>query len=567
MSAQGRAARGASKKCQDGISILCGACTLLASLLSSAQADTITPDGTRGLWRVQSADRLNPSTWGHALTASTFDQSTHILEGQRHRFVGGRYSLTFRPHGKSLFSPTEWALSWDLRSYQVEDRAEGLDDEVFAVGDFTLRSKVEFLHLKHLRMGASLDARFLTSEGAKAVAFTTTTPTLSLLTTLRWSTVAWHAQAGTTIDQSTHAFQSLDPYLGRTARAAQGIGNEDRLAGGTGVEYAPLHWLVPFVELTAEVDSSGRAYNSFGELVPLTFRQNPIRVTPGMKLIGKRAALILSCDLGFLSKSFPGEGSIVPDWTAGLSFQLVPSPRKRRYGGIKGRIIDSQTLTPLHGAGVTLVNRSDKQVGEIELEESRGRISPTKLPVGRYSVLAVRPLYEETEMEITIDPGRIESIRIALEPEGFVQVEPPEPESAIEPSSPPREAASLPGIEWQIPFWYNSVEMKWVGAEFLDLIADFMFEHPELTIEVRGHTDNSGDEPSNEILSWVRAEVVFHHLAVIGVDESRIQYKGYGSSLPIAPNDDREGRILNRRVDFLVLPADWRKPAQEVILE
>ena len=70
---------------------------------------------------------------------------------------------------------------------------------------------------------------------------------------------------------------------------------------------------------------------------------------------------------------------------------------------------------------------------------------------------------------------------------------------------------------------------------------------------VVGHTDTSGDERHNQVLSLKRAESVADNLVSKGVNEDVIRVIGRGSKEPLASNDTREGRIQNRRVDILAV--------------
>jgi OOP family OmpA-OmpF porin len=72
-------------------------------------------------------------------------------------------------------------------------------------------------------------------------------------------------------------------------------------------------------------------------------------------------------------------------------------------------------------------------------------------------------------------------------------------------------------------------------------------------IEVRGHTDNVGDEASNLLLSQQRAEAVRTLLIEAGVPQAMLTAKGYGSTRPKASNDTAEGRYQNRRIEYAAL--------------
>lgn len=73
----------------------------------------------------------------------------------------------------------------------------------------------------------------------------------------------------------------------------------------------------------------------------------------------------------------------------------------------------------------------------------------------------------------------------------------------------------------------------------------------KLKIEIRGHTDNVGLDAKNQTLSEQRAKSVLNYLVSKGIEKSRLSFRGLGSTQPIAPNDTEEGRMKNRRVEFL----------------
>lgn len=82
---------------------------------------------------------------------------------------------------------------------------------------------------------------------------------------------------------------------------------------------------------------------------------------------------------------------------------------------------------------------------------------------------------------------------------------------------------------------------------------------PDLKVGIEGHTDN---EPirfsgwkSNWELSTARALSVLHYLVSRGIEASRLSAIGYGEFHPVASNDAKEGRQLNRRVEVVILPS------------
>ena len=73
-------------------------------------------------------------------------------------------------------------------------------------------------------------------------------------------------------------------------------------------------------------------------------------------------------------------------------------------------------------------------------------------------------------------------------------------------------------------------------------------------LRVEGYSDDSGDPQLNLDLSYRRARAVVEFLKQQGIDEARLEYVGKGAADPLGPNDSPEGRALNRRVEFVLLP-------------
>ena len=71
-------------------------------------------------------------------------------------------------------------------------------------------------------------------------------------------------------------------------------------------------------------------------------------------------------------------------------------------------------------------------------------------------------------------------------------------------------------------------------------------------VRVDGHTDTSGKETYNQMLSLRRAKSVATVLNSVGMKEENIQLRGLGSSQPVASNDTAAGRTENRRVSIVV---------------
>lgn len=95
-------------------------------------------------------------------------------------------------------------------------------------------------------------------------------------------------------------------------------------------------------------------------------------------------------------------------------------------------------------------------------------------------------------------------------------------------------------------------------------LAALIREHPDLPIEIEGHTDSVGTRASNARLSKERADAVKRWLAVNGaVPESRMTTRGFGPTRPVAPNGTAAGRQQNRRVEMRLR----KEPVAELLIE
>jgi OOP family OmpA-OmpF porin len=74
------------------------------------------------------------------------------------------------------------------------------------------------------------------------------------------------------------------------------------------------------------------------------------------------------------------------------------------------------------------------------------------------------------------------------------------------------------------------------------------------SITITGHTDSTGSETANQLLSFKRATAVGNYIADGGVDNARLSIIGAGSDRPIAENATRYGRSLNRRIEIAFDP-------------
>ncbi len=101
-----------------------------------------------------------------------------------------------------------------------------------------------------------------------------------------------------------------------------------------------------------------------------------------------------------------------------------------------------------------------------------------------------------------------------------------------------------------VTFASGSARLTSSSMNILDKVLRTLTENTKIEVEIRGYTDNTGRYEGNVRLSKARADAVRNYLTQNGVAAYRIQTKGFGPEDPIAPNDTRDGRARNRRIEF-----------------
>jgi outer membrane protein OmpA-like peptidoglycan-associated protein len=95
-------------------------------------------------------------------------------------------------------------------------------------------------------------------------------------------------------------------------------------------------------------------------------------------------------------------------------------------------------------------------------------------------------------------------------------------------------------------------ELRPEAREKLAKLSGVLALHPDLQLDVEGHTDSTGSQDFNQTLSEQRAQSVARYLVEQGVPGRNVKSTGMGDSQPIADNSTADGRQKNRRVEIIV---------------
>ncbi|MDF2188575.1 OmpA family protein [Paraflavitalea sp. CAU 1676] len=105
-----------------------------------------------------------------------------------------------------------------------------------------------------------------------------------------------------------------------------------------------------------------------------------------------------------------------------------------------------------------------------------------------------------------------------------------------------------------ILFDVNSDVIRQESYGVLKNIADVLKENGDIKVKIIGHTDSDGEDKKNLDLSKSRAASVAKALQeTFGIDAARLQTDGKGESVPVGDNKTKDGKALNRRVEFIKL--------------
>jgi outer membrane protein OmpA-like peptidoglycan-associated protein len=104
----------------------------------------------------------------------------------------------------------------------------------------------------------------------------------------------------------------------------------------------------------------------------------------------------------------------------------------------------------------------------------------------------------------------------------------------------------------EISFDFGSAAIKPTFKPTMSKLAEVLRKYDRNEITIIGHTDSTGSDSYNQVLSERRAVAVRDELTSLGVPPSRLRAIGRGEFEPRADNGNEAGRQLNRRVEIMV---------------
>jgi outer membrane protein OmpA-like peptidoglycan-associated protein len=208
-----------------------------------------------------------------------------------------------------------------------------------------------------------------------------------------------------------------------------------------------------------------------------------------------------------------------------------------KLGVIVGSLIDSETSQPVSGARIKVTDRRNREL--MLPGDNSGAFRVENVPPGRVRVSIEATGYFPTVTELEIKPLDELQARIVL------NKRPVQPNVVVQ--------GKEVKLRKQVHFETDSAQILPDSMALLEEIADVLKSRPEITsVEVQGHTDNTGSQAHNLRLSQDRAQAVVDALIRLDVDPSRLVAKGYGQEKPLLPNTSEPARARNRRVQIMI---------------
>ncbi len=133
------------------------------------------------------------------------------------------------------------------------------------------------------------------------------------------------------------------------------------------------------------------------------------------------------------------------------------------------------------------------------------------------------------------------------------------PSAALPERAPAAGPAGPPTVLRGVTFRSASARLLPPSFPVLDSLARDLLNHPDVAIEIGGHTDDVGNADANVHLSRLRAEAVRNYLINRKVPFTRLVAKGYGSTMPLVHDTTDAARAANRRVEIRTLPGPQQR--------
>ena len=242
------------------------------------------------------------------------------------------------------------------------------------------------------------------------------------------------------------------------------------------------------------------------------------------------------------------EYGLSPRVSLNLSYKITDMKKKieEEKFSVAIELIDNETREPVAGSAV--INNQQGDALEVSLDR---KIHSFSLTPDMYIAHITSEGYFDRDIELGVrrEPGSnmytIELNKKEVEKKTF-GVE----DSLVIVDNFEDIKDEVEGISIKFPV--NRAELTPRAHRILDRIIELISANEDVYLLIIGHTCSLGSDDANQKLSERRAESVKTYLVGRGIPVSKITTEGYGERRPLASNSTEEGRIRNRRAEFIL---------------
>ena len=231
----------------------------------------------------------------------------------------------------------------------------------------------------------------------------------------------------------------------------------------------------------------------------------------------------------------PKDFQEAPDAAPSMTLTREKPNQKTKTTYLVGKVLDTSTKEPLDAEIMLSDNHKNIVITRIYSDPNTGEFR-IPIPEGNNFGITVERdgylFYSHNFNESDLKPQQEIHKEIALQPA----------------------KVGTKGILKNIFFNTNQSSITTESLVELNQIYALLKAHPNIVVQINGHTDNVGDDAYNQQLSEHRAQAVANYLLNFGLSPDRISAKGFGETQPIASNDyELGGRALNRRTEIEIV--------------
>jgi OOP family OmpA-OmpF porin len=230
------------------------------------------------------------------------------------------------------------------------------------------------------------------------------------------------------------------------------------------------------------------------------------------------------------------------DRNAACCLQLISLKKQNPVLKVEGLVVSCETGAPLPGATVSFADPAGTATLFTQTTDATGRYSLTLEAFQPLKAIAAQQGYTS----------------------GSISFHSPADEASYTLTNPnlcltPIPVVGTTEVMDNVYYAFNKAVVLEESHAALNKLVTYLNQHPTLVVEIGGHTDSKGNDRYNQRLSEQRAQSVVDYLVQQGIARERLTAKGYGETMPIAPNENEDGtdnpagREKNRRTEFKVI--------------